>query len=286
MGVAVNNEVIAVGAHNQVWFLRASPGILANLKPPGHHDAAFLTRRSQYTGDIHCHDQAWIGSELWIVNTLFSCLCTLDPEYNFAPRWWPPFITSLTAEDRCHLNGLAASEGQPRYVTVMAEADTKQGWRPLRKTGGCVIDVASGTTVARGLMMPHSPRLANGKLYVLNSGFGCLEVLNPSNGQRDVVCDLPGYTRGLAVAGSLAFVGLSKVRTSSDWEGVPIADHPERLKCGVWVVDLNRGTPIGHFEFTSGANELFEVQVLRGVSRPFISGPLEANPIWKVKPWR
>jgi hypothetical protein len=40
-----------------------------------------------------------------------------------------PFITAMAAEDRCHLNGLAMLDGQPRYVTVLAESDAPQGWR-------------------------------------------------------------------------------------------------------------------------------------------------------------
>jgi uncharacterized protein (TIGR03032 family) len=52
---------------------------------------------------------AWAGDDVWIVNTRFSCLCTLDPDYSFVPRWRPPFITALAAEDRCHLNGLAVA---------------------------------------------------------------------------------------------------------------------------------------------------------------------------------
>jgi uncharacterized protein (TIGR03032 family) len=286
MGVAAKENGIAVGSRNQIWFLRSAPDIAAKLEPRGHYDAGYLTRHSHYTGDIHCHDLAWVGNELWIVNTLFSCLCTLHPEYNFAPRWQPSFVSALVAEDRCHLNGLAVADGKPQFVTAMAETDSKQGWRAVKKTAGCVIDVATSSTVVRGLTMPHSPRLSNGKLYLLHSGLGRLETVDPSNGHRDVVCELPGYTRGLAIIGSLAFVGLSKVRMASDWDGVPIAKHPERLKCGVWVVDLTSGKIIGNFEFLSGASELFDVQVLPGVASPFISGPLEANPLWTVKPSR
>ena len=40
------------------------------------------------------------------------------------PRWRPPFITALAAEDRCHLNGLAIVDGRPRYVTALGETDT------------------------------------------------------------------------------------------------------------------------------------------------------------------
>ncbi|HEV3440457.1 MAG TPA: TIGR03032 family protein [Gemmata sp.] len=286
MGIAIKKNGIAVGTRTQIWFMRSAPDIAAKLDPHGQYDASFLTRYSHFTGDIHCHDMTWIGSELWIVNTLFSCLCTLHPSYNFAPRWLPPFLSALAPEDRCHLNGLAAADGQPRFVSAMAETDTRQGWRVVKKTAGCLIDVASGETIVRGLTMPHSPRLSQGKLYVLHSGLGRLETVNPSNGHRTTVCELPGYTRGLAIAGSLAFVGLSKIRSASDWDGVPIARNPERLKCGVWVIDLNRGIVVGSFEFLSGADELFDVQLLPGVSSPFLSGPLEEHPVWTVMPSR
>ena len=287
MGVAVKDNGIAVGTRNQVWFLRSAPDIAAKLEPNGRYDASFLARYAHFTGDIRCHDIAWVGKELWIVNTLFSCLCSLHPSYNFAPRWRPSFVSDLVPEDRCHLNGLATAEGQPRYVSVMAETNSHHGWRDVKKTGGCLIEVANSTTIARGLTMPHSPRLLQGKLYFLHSGLGRLETVNPANGQRDVVCELPGYTRGLAISGSLAFVGLSKIRvTSSDWNGVPIAIQPEQLKCGVWVVDLNKGTIVCTFEFTSGVDELFDVQLMPGVSFPYLSGPLEEHPLWTVMPTR
>jgi hypothetical protein len=56
-----------------------------------------------------------------VVNTAFSCLCTLDGRHSFVPRWRPPFITSLAAEDRCHLNGMAMADGAPKYVTALAD---------------------------------------------------------------------------------------------------------------------------------------------------------------------
>jgi uncharacterized protein (TIGR03032 family) len=285
MGVAVKDSGIAVGTRSQIWFLRSAPDIAAKLESHASYDASFLARYAHFTGDIRCHDIAWVGKELWIVNTLFSCLCSLHPSYNFAPRWRPSFVSALVPEDRCHLNGLAIESGQPRYVTAMAETDSAYGWRAVKKTGGCLIEVASGTTIVRGLTMPHSPRLSQGKLYFLHSGLGRLEQVNPANGQRDTICQLPGYTRGLAISGSLAFVGLSKIRvTSSDWDGVPIAIQPEQLKCGVWVVDLNKGSVVCTFEFTSGVDELFDVQLMPGVSFPYISGPLEEHPLWTVMP--
>ena len=159
MGVAVRPDRIAVGTLNQVWFLRSAPDIAPKLTPAGRYDACFLARSSHMTGEIHVHEMSFAGEELWVVNTLFSCLCTLNDRYHFVPRWQPPFITALAAEDRCHLNGMVLVDNRPKYVTALGETDTPRGWRPNKAGGGCLIDVASGATVARGFAMPHSPRV-------------------------------------------------------------------------------------------------------------------------------
>ena len=132
MGLAVTPDGLAVGARAQVWFLQSTPDLAAQVVPARHHDACFLTRSSQFTGEVQAHELAWAGNELWLVNTAFSCLCTLDSRHSFVPRWKPPFVTALAAEDRCHLNGLAMVDGMPRYVTVMAETDTPQGCAQTR----------------------------------------------------------------------------------------------------------------------------------------------------------
>ena len=132
----------AVGARSLVWILRDAPAIAPQLDPPGTYDACYLTRAALYTGGINCHELAWADDELWVVNTLFSCLCTLDDEHSFVPRWRPPFISQYAPEDRCHLNALAMADGKPKYVTVFGTTDTRDGWRPSKVSGGCLIDVS------------------------------------------------------------------------------------------------------------------------------------------------
>jgi uncharacterized protein (TIGR03032 family) len=286
MGVAVGDGRIAVGATGQVWILRSADMIAAKVEPAGRHDACFLTRSSHVTGEIQVHEMAWGRGELWLVNTAFSCVCTLDDQHSFVPRWRPPFISSLAAEDRCHLNGLAMEDGRPRYVTTMSETDTAQGWRPGKATGGCLIDVPTGETVARGFAMPHSPRVYQGRVWLLDSGRGRLVTADPKTGQTDVVCELPGYTRGLAFIGPIALVGLSKIRETSTFGGVPIAERRGELKCGVAVVELASGRQVSLLEYHSGVEEIFDVQVLPGIRNPAVSGPYparEGNPIiWLV----
>ena len=183
MGIAVKPGVIAICTRKEIWFARSVPDITAKLQPRGHYDACFLARTAHFTGDIQAHESAWVGSEFWAVNTLFSCLAALHPFYSFAPRWRPPFVSALQPEDRCHLNGLALVDGQPRYVTALAETDSPQGWRAVKATGGCLIEVPSGRIVVRGLALPHSPRVSGDQIFFLNSGHGRLDVAQTLTGQ-------------------------------------------------------------------------------------------------------
>lgn len=276
MGLAVKPGWIAVGTLNQIWFLRSAPDIAPRLPPAGSHDACFLARSSHLTGEIQGHELAWAGDDLWIVNTLFSCLCTLHSDYSFVPRWQPPFISKLAAEDRCHLNGLAFVDGRPKYATAMAETDTAAGWRPVKATAGCLLDVPANEVAARGFCMPHSPRVHRGRVWLLDSGRGRLVTVNPATGEAEPVSELPGYTRGLALHEGLAFVGLSRIRETSTFGGVPIAERRGSLKCGVAAIDVSSGRAVATLEFKAGVEEIFDVQVLPSICSPAISGPFAA----------
>lgn len=277
MGLAVDARRVAIGTRNQIWFLRNAPDIAPRVEPAGMHDACFVPRSSHVTGDIGVHEIAWSADELWMVSTRFSCLCTLSPDYSFVPRWRPPFITALAAEDRCHLNGLAMAADEqgnpvPRYVTALGTTDTPDGWRADKPRGGCILDVASGDFVARRLSMPHSPRLHNDQLWVLESGTGGVVQVDRATGRRETVAQLPGFTRGWALVGPYAFVGLSKIRKTSAMDGVPIAERRDELKCGIAVLDLRTGKTIAFLEFQTAVEEIFDVQLLPAIRFPEVIG--------------
>jgi uncharacterized protein (TIGR03032 family) len=216
-----------------------------------------------------------------MVNTLFSCLAGLDSRYSFVPRWRPRFISDLAAQDRCHLNGLAMRDGSPAFVTVMAATDTPGGWRRGSNVHGAVLDVASSEMVTTGLAMPHSPRWYEDNLFVLNSGFGRLERVDPATGHREDVALVPGYARGLAFHQDLAFIGLSKIRETAIFGDAPIATYHDRLKCGVGVIEVSAGTTVATLEFTSGVEEIFDVQIVTGARCPTFGSPSgEAGDVW------
>ena len=137
---------LAIGSQRQVWLLAGMPDVARRLQPPGKYDVSFLTHQSYFTGPIMVHDLGWGDGQFWAVNTLFSCLCTLDSTHNFVPQWMPSFVTEMVAEDRCHLNGMAMESGKPRYVTALSQTNTAAGWRPNKAESGCLIDIDRKST--------------------------------------------------------------------------------------------------------------------------------------------
>src|SRR5262245_23041397 len=256
---------LAIGTTLQVWEFRDLPSVARRLAPAGRHDACFLPRSTRVTGNVLIHEMAYgAGGQFWFVNTRFSCLATLDPEASFTPRWRPPFVTELAPSDRCHLNGLGMVDGKPKYVTALGETNTMAGRRPNKARGGILMDVDSGALLCRGLSMPHSPRWYGGRLWVYESGSGTLGVVDRNTGRYEAVAAVPGFTRGLDFVGDLAFVGLSQVRESAVFSGIPITERltPEQRTCGVCVVDLRRGETVALLKFTSGVQEVFAVALL------------------------
>jgi uncharacterized protein (TIGR03032 family) len=271
MGLALSGDRLAIGTTIQVWEYVNVPAVTAKLDPPDRHDACFLPRSSHVTGNIQIHEMAWdAGGALWVVNTRFSCLCTLDRSASFIPRWRPPFVSALEPTDRCHLNGLAMVDGRPRYVTALGETDTPDGWRANKARGGVLIDVDSGEAITRGLSMPHSPRWYAGRLWLCESGAGTFGFIDQDTLKYEPVAEVPGFTRGLDFAGHLAFVGLSQVRESAVFSGIPItqrlAEH-ERT-CGVCAIDLRSGQVVALLRFETGVQEVFAVTVLPGLRYP------------------
>jgi uncharacterized protein (TIGR03032 family) len=265
MGMALDGDRLAIGTKMQVWEFVNVPAVAAKLEPTSRHDACYLPRSSHFTGNIQIHEMAWgAGEELWVVNTRFSCLCTLDRSASFTPRWRPSFVSELEPSDRCHLNGLGMVEGKPKYVTALGETDTMGGWRENKAKGGVVIDVDSGEVLARGLSMPHSPRCYAGRLWVCESGTGTFGFIDPHTGRYEPVAETPGFTRGLDFAGNFAFVGLSQVRESAIFSGIAITDRlaEDERTCGVCVIDLRSGQVVALLRFETAVQEVFAVTLL------------------------
>ena len=147
--------------------------------------------------------------------------------------WKPPFISKIIKEDRCHLNGLAIEDGEPRYVAAVSKSDTIDGWRDRRADGGIIIDVSSGEIVIGGLSMPHSPRLYRQAVAAqLGTGdLGWIERGDSADTSKfHVLAFCPGFARGLAFHGKHAIVGLSSRATSASRGSRSMASSPQRIR--------------------------------------------------------
>lgn len=274
MGLAVTGNRLAVGAATSIWEFHNLPAVCARLDDgeqgdpsTPRHDACFLPRTTYWTGDIQIHEMVWVGAgnvaELWAVNTRFSCLCQRSDTFSFQPVWRPWFVDKYIPGDCCHLNGLGIRDGQPRYLTALGETGQVSGWRENKANGGIVIDREDETVIARGLSMPHSPRWYRDRLWLLESGTGSFGFLDPHSGRFESVASLPGFTRGLTFTGPLAWIGLSQVRESAVFGGIPIAQRAlEERSCGVWVVNIETGQTIGFVKFEDAVQEIFAVEIV------------------------
>ena len=280
MGLDVDGPRMLLATRDQVIELANAPLLAHEFLEgqPGRYDALYLPRVAHFLGDLNVHDVAFGDEHPWLVNTRFSCLCAPSRDFSFEPRWKPPFVSDIVPEDRCHLNGLAMEAGRPRFVTALGETDVVGGWREGKANGGVVIDVTSDQVVLRGLGMPHSPRLHEGSLWVLNSGAGELWKVDLDTFRHEVVCKLPGYLRGLCFVGPVALIGLSTIREKHIFGGLPVQEQNPRLRCGVSAVEIRTGRHIGMFEFTEGCTELYDVRFLPDIFRPMIlNGEKEAT---------
>jgi len=274
MGMYTDGDILWLSSLYQMYRFK-------NSLPAGElsdgYDRLFVPQLSYFTADIDVHDVVLPdGSDQPVfVNTLFSCLATVSQDASFKPIWKPPYITQLAPEDRCHLNGLAMRDGQPAYVTAVSTTNVADSWREHRHNGGVVMDIKSNEIMTQGLSMPHSPRWAEGKLWVANSGAGEFGYIDSDTGKFEPICFCPGYIRGVSIHGQYAILGLSKPRHKT-FAGLPLderlAKENVQARCGLYVVDLKTGS-IPHWLNIEGVvSELYDVIALPGVKRPSLIG--------------
>ncbi len=270
MGLWSDGQTLWLASAFQLWRLE---NMLATDERSKGFDRLYVPQVGYTTADADVHDVSvdTNGAPIF-VSTLFGCLATTSERHSLKALWKPKFLSRYAAEDRCHLNGLAMRDQQPAYVTACAESDVADGWREHRKSGGCVIDVPNNEVVARGLSMPHSPRLHDGKLWLCNSGQGDFGYVDVNSGQFEPVAFCPGYARGLAFVGNEAVVGLSKARSDQTFSGLPLQTRlaKERIapRCGLQVVDLSSGDARHWLRIEGLVEEIYDVAVLPGVVRP------------------
>lgn len=274
MGIVGNAQRIYLGGLYQLW--RFENVLRSNEIIHGQFDKCYVPRNAQTIGDLDIHELGICSNgKVVFVNTKYSCLAELSQTHSFKAIWKPKFISKLAPEDRCHLNGLAMVDGKPKYVTAVCKSDAVDGWRDRRRDGGVVIDVETDEIVCEGLSMPHSPRWANGKLWVLNAGTGHLGWVDFATRKFVPLTFVPGFARGLSIIGNVAAVGLSKPRNQR-FEGLQLDEELRQRDadpwCGVQIVSLANGDVMNWIRFEGDVTELFDISFLPNVRNPMMIG--------------
>lgn len=275
MGMAFKPGKLAIAVKDEVIILANSPEMAATYPTkPDVYDAMFLPRATYFTGQVDLHDLEWSGEDLWAVNTRFSCLAKIDTDFSFKPQWVPSFISKLSPDDRCHLNGMCFKNGEPAFVTALGKTDTPEGWRPGKASGGIIMDVKTNKIILDELPMPHSPRIYNGELYCLLSAAGQLIMVEPESGKYVVKQQFEGYVRGMSKAGDYLFIGLSKIRKkSSSFGDLPIAETSKH--CGIEILHFPTMSRVAQIHYHSSVEELYDVKIMEGMRRPNVLSTLK-----------
>ncbi len=270
MGIDYKNEKLALALEDELLIAKGSKE-LANIYPEKSikYDTFFVPTMKYQTGELFLHDISMTKGGVYAINTLFSTISFIDGEEGFKNIWKPNFITQLAPEDRCHLNGMAIKDGKPKYVTALSQTDVAGGWRENKLKGGVLIDVDTNEIILKNLPMPHSPRIYKGELYMLLSATGELIKVDIKNKDYEVIKKFKGFVRGLDFYEDFAFIGLSKLRkTSQTFGDMPIAK--DSIECGVDVCYLPNKQITGSIRYETTVEELYDVKILPDIQRASI----------------
>jgi uncharacterized protein (TIGR03032 family) len=250
---------------NALYELRPVVGALDRQdRPAGEAGRRPLVpvRKSFLPGCSYLHDLALVDGRLHGNAVGMNAVVALDGDGVAEPVWWPRSVERKGRPDfsinHLQLNSIAAGTDLERsFFSASAAAPGKRrpGHRNYPVDGrGVIFSGATREPVAGGLTRPHSTRLRRGVLWVDNSGYG--EVGTVRDGRFEAVARLPGWTRGLAIKGNIAFVGTSRVipRFRQYAPGLDV----DRSVCGVHALDVRSGQVLGSLRWPAG-NQIFGI---------------------------
>ena len=293
-GLAVDRRrnIVHVGSTrnpNQIYDLAAVDELLPRLDLRGARltrPTLMPVRARMLPGSLYTHDLAFVGGRLHANASGHNAVVRIADgvrrpptgDVGFEYAWWPRCAETksgvLIQRNHLQLNSIAAG---PTLATSYFSASTDR--ISSRRPGhanfpvdrrGVVFSGATREPIAFGLTRPHSARLRDGQVWVLNSGYG--QYGRIGSGAFHTVATLPGWTRGLSFHQRVAFVGTSRVlpRFRQYAPGLRL----DRAVCGVHAIDAASGRVLGSLTWPEG-NQIFAIDwVPRGVAEalPFVMG--------------
>ncbi|MEM8805935.1 MAG: DUF4915 domain-containing protein [Cyanobacteria bacterium P01_G01_bin.38] len=259
---------------NQVYDLRPITTVLPRLDintQPLNQAPLVPVRSRFYPGCLYLHDLALIDGQLYANAVGHNAIVRLHDDSTYERVWYPRCIETdsgpVFGQNHIQLNSIAAGS-QLASSYFSASSDKISARRPGHKNfpvdqRGVIFSGKTREPIVQGLTRPHSARLYQARLWVDNSGYGELGVVD---GQFVPVVRLPGWTRGLWFYNHIAFVGTSRVipRFRQYAPGLEV----DSSLCGLHAVDTRSGKVMGSLIWPSG-NQIFAIE---GMSRQITAG--------------
>jgi uncharacterized protein (TIGR03032 family) len=226
-------------------------------------DQPLVPVRSRFLpGCMYMHDLALIGSKLYANAVGHNAVILLQNDGSYERVWWPKCIETADGpafgQNYIQLNSIAAGATieESFYSASSAKISSRRpGHRNyLVDKRGVIFSGLTREPIASGLTRPHSARLHNSTIWVDNSGYGELGLIDRGNFQ--VVTKLPGWTRGLTFINDVAFVATSCVipRFRHYAPGLEVKESI----CGLHAVDIKSGKLLGSICWPFG-NQIFAI---------------------------
>jgi len=235
--------------------------------PLDTYDKAYRLKQKHMVSSSDVHEIA-VGDDgtLYFINTIYNCICTTSEEYDFVPYWKPPYISSISFGDRCHLNGMAMVDGKPKYASVCVKGDLLGGLHVGGLRGsGSIIDIDTGEVMASNLHMPHSPRVKDGKIWFIHSSEGYLSYVHIATKEYANVAELPGFGRGVDFIGDYVVTALSSIVPSKRdmiTVGKRLKESGEDELRGIAIVNTLTGKIEEWFLVSNTPMSQFDVRVI------------------------
>jgi uncharacterized protein (TIGR03032 family) len=239
-----------------------NPNVIFELAPVAGRGTLVPMSARFYPGRTYLHDLALIAGVLHANAVGQNLVVRVQAAGGLSKAWWPRCIDAqkgpLLERNHIQLNSIAAGKSLAEsFFTASTDeiGPRKPGHRDFPVDGrGVVFSGRTREPIARGLTRPHSARLHKGNLWVANSGYG--EVGIVEDGRFRAVVRLPGWTRGLAFASGVAFVGTSRVipRFSRYAPGLAL----DTSRCALHALDASSGKVLGSLHWPDG-NQIFAI---------------------------
>lgn len=297
-GMWVDGEELIISSTrtpHQIFYLKplTEDGLAKDIIPEGitlPEGTTYVPYKSLFLpGTLYVHDVVKMRGELYATATGHNFLMKIEEDGSWQRSWWPSCVDAKKEDafnqNYLQLNSIAINNSpEDSFYTAFSNETTgskpwKEGYGPKGK--GVVFSGKTRDVVLDGLTCPHSAKLRDGKLWLCNSGYGEVGVVEnmESWATFNPVVSVKGFTRGLAFAGDLAAVGLSKV--IDFYEPYAPGITPSESQCGIVLFNANTGEEVASLIWPEGY-QIYDVQMMPDVSKPQFPNEKNADGINEV----